>query len=176
MAHAPATTVRVLARDDDGYDAARRDTMWNARVRDRIVQANSVDDVVRAVRAAKAAGQQISVRSGGHSWSGNHVRDGGVLLDLSLLTTFTIDRESKTATVEPALRGSDLLAELVKQNLFFPVGHCRGVGLGGFLLQGGFGRSSRAQGPACSNVLALDCVDADGHLRHASESENSEML
>ena len=26
---------------------------------------------------------KIGVRSGGHSWAGNHVRDGGMLLDLS---------------------------------------------------------------------------------------------
>jgi FAD/FMN-containing dehydrogenase len=31
-------------------------------------------------------------------------------------------------------------------------------------------------GPACENVTAIDYVDADGELRHASETENHEML
>lgn len=171
---------RSLARGDVDYDAARRDTLWNAnlpdRFPDRIVQANSIHDVVTAVRAAKSAGQSVGVRSGGHSWSGNHVRDGGVLLDLSRLTAFTINKASMTATAEPGLGGSDLIAALMKQGLFFPVGHCRGVGLGGYLLQGGFGFNSRALGPACESVIAIDYVDADGDLRHASETENSEML
>lgn len=170
----------TLVPGDHGYEAARRDTMWNANVPDRfperIVQANSIDDVVSAMRAAKAAGHQVAVRSGGHSWSGNHVREGGVLLDLSRLTSFTIDREAMTATAEPGLGGSDLIVALMKQDLFFPVGHCRGVGLGGYLLQGGFGFNGRALGIACSNVTAIDYVDADGELRHASETENSDML
>src|SRR5207244_2517333 len=77
---------RVLRRGTGDYEAARRATMWNALVPDRfpdvVVQAASEQDVVRAVRLARAEGLRIGVRSGGHSWVGNHVRDGGLLLDL----------------------------------------------------------------------------------------------
>ena len=93
------------------------------RFPDGIVQADSVSDVVAAVRAAKSAGQRVGVRSGGHSWSGNHVRDGGVLIDVSRLKAFTIDEAAMTATAEPGIGGSVLLAELMKRGLFFPVGH-----------------------------------------------------
>ena len=72
-------------RGDDGYEEARRATVWNARTPDRypdlIVQAGSEEDVVQAVRAARLEGMKIGVRSGGHSWAGNHVRDGGMLLE-----------------------------------------------------------------------------------------------
>ena len=77
--------------------------------------------------------------------------------------------------VGPGCRGNDVDKLLAAQKLFFPVGHCRGVGLGGFLLQGGFGWHGRALGPACENVLAIDYVGADGELRHASPSENADM-
>jgi len=171
---------RTFERHDDGYDAARRSTMWNANVPDRfpdrIVQVTCVADVIAAVRAAKAAQHTVGVRSGGHSWSGNHVRDGGVLLDLSRMQNFTINSASMTATVEPGLGGTTLLAALLKENLFFPVGHCKGVGVGGYLLQGGFGWNGRAYGPACASVIAVDYVDANGDLQHASESENADML
>jgi len=180
VAHSSPVVGQALVRGEAEYEAARRDTMWNENVPDRfperIVQANSIDDVVSAMRAAKAAGQQVAVRSGGHSWSGNHVRDGGLLLDVSRLNTFTIDEKSMTAVAEPGLGGSQFVAELMKRDLFFPVGHCRGVALGGYLLQGGFGFNGRALGIACSNVTAIDYVDADGELRHASETENSDML
>lgn len=170
----------TMDRDDAGYEAARRATLWKTNVPqrfpDRIVQAGSVADVVAAVRSAKAAGQRVGVRSGGHSWSGNHVRDGGVLIDVSRLQAFSVDKSSMTATAEPGIGGSVLLAELMKRGLFFPVGHCRGVCIGGYLLQGGFGWNGRAFGAACSNVIAIDYVDADGELRHASETENTDML
>jgi FAD/FMN-containing dehydrogenase len=171
---------RSVVRDDAGYESARRDALWRINMPDRfperIVQANSIDDVVAAVRAAKAAGQRVNVRSGGHSWSGNHVRDGGVLIDVSRLKAFSIDKSAMTATAEPGMGGSVLLAELMKKDLFFPVGHCRGVCIGGYLLQGGFGWNGRAFGPACSNVIAIDYVDSEGDLRHASETENTDML
>jgi FAD/FMN-containing dehydrogenase len=171
---------RTLARGDVAYEIARRDALWRTnppdRFPDRIVQANSVGDVVAAVRSAKAAGQRVGVRSGGHSWSGNNVRDGGVLIDVSRLRAFTVDQAGMTATAEPGIGGSVLLAELMKRGLFFPVGHCRGVCVGGYLLQGGFGWNGRVLGPACASVIGIDYVDADGELRHASESENAEML
>jgi FAD/FMN-containing dehydrogenase len=64
---------------------------------------------------------------------------------------------------------------LARHGLFFPTGHCEGVCVGGYLLQGGFGWHSRALGPACQSVVGVDLVTADGDVVHASESENSEL-
>jgi len=55
------------------------------------------------------------------------------------------------------------------------VGHCRSVGLGGFLLQGGFGWNSRLWGPACASVTAVDVVTADGELVRADAHQNSDL-
>lgn len=167
-------------RDNARYETARRGALWRTntpdRFPDRIVVADTVGDVVAAVRAAKTAGHRVGVRSGGHSWSGNHVRDGGVLIDVSRLKTFTVDEAAMTATAEPGIGGSVLLAELMKRGLFFPVGHCRGVCIGGYLLQGGFGWNGRVLGPACASVIGIDYVDAEGELRYADETENAEVL
>ncbi len=84
------STGRWLERGRPGYEEARRATVWNARVPDRypdlVVQAASEADVQAAVRHAAAHGMRIGVCSGGHSWAANHVRDGGLLLDVSSLT------------------------------------------------------------------------------------------
>ena len=92
-------------RGDDGYEAARRATVWNARLPDRfpdvIVQAHTEADVVAAIRFASEHGHRVGVRSGGHSWAANHVRDGGLLLDVSRLDALAIDAETMTATVGP---------------------------------------------------------------------------
>jgi FAD/FMN-containing dehydrogenase len=171
--------MRTFRRDTLGYEAARRAAMWNARVPTRypdvIVQADDVHDVVAAVRLAKRENLRVGVRSRGHSWAGNHVRDGGLLLDVSRLDDVRIDAFQMRATVGPGRKGHELAAMLARQQLFFPAGHCRGVGVGGYLLQGGFGWHSRALGPACESVLAIDCVTADGDLVHASPDENADL-
>lgn len=170
----------TFRRGEPGYEAARRASSWNARLPDRfpdvIVQANGDADVIAAMRMAAREGLRVGVRSGGHSWSANHVRDGGLLLDVSRLDSVAIDRDGRRAIVGPGRAGHELAARLGEQGLFFPAGHCRGVALGGFLLQGGFGWNSRALGPACASVVGIDYVDAAGERRFASEDESPEML
>ena len=170
----------VLERGAAGYEAARRDSVWNARIADRfpdlIVQAHDEQDVVRALALARERDLAVGVRSGGHSWAGSHLRDGGMLLDLSRLTDVSLDAEARTASVQPGVRGSELAGALRAQDLFFPVGHCQGVAVGGYLLQGGYGWLSRVFGPACANVSAIDVVTADGELLHADERSHPDLF
>jgi FAD/FMN-containing dehydrogenase len=154
--------------------------MWNARTPERypdvVVIARSSEHVVEAVRVARDRGLRIGVRSGGHSWAGNHVREGGMLLDVSALSGAEIDAASMTAVVGPGARANELLASLAEQDLFFPAGHCEGVGVGGYLLQGGFGWNGRVHGPACASVRAVEVVTAAGELVRADSSSNSDLL
>ena len=167
---------KELRRGEDGYEEARRDAVWNARTPrrypDLIVRVEDPEDLVQAVRLAAAEGMKIGVRSGGHSWAGNHVRDGGMLLDVSRLDSVSIDAESMTAVVGPGCRGNELLASLAEHNLFFPAGHCPGVALGGYLLQGGFGWNGRVHGPACMSVEAIDVVTAAGEMVRADANRH----
>lgn len=74
-----------LFRGEPGYESARRSTVWNQRVPDRfhdvIVLAVDADDAVATLRYAKANGKRVSIKSGGHSWAANHLRDEAVCLD-----------------------------------------------------------------------------------------------
>lgn len=157
---------RHFLRSDHGYEAARRATVWNQHVPERypeaIVQARDTADVIATIRYAKANRRQVGIRSGGHSWAANHLRDGGVLLDVSRLDHCTIDTDDKVAVVGPGMGGSVLAADLDARGLFFPAGHCKGVCVGGYLLQGGYGWNSRILGLACESVIGLDVVTADG--------------
>jgi FAD/FMN-containing dehydrogenase len=170
----------AFKRGEQGYEQARRAAVWNARTPERfpdvVVVAHSEADVIEAVRWAGEEDMKIGVRSGGHSWAGNHVRDGGMLLDLSRLRRVEIDAAAATATAQPGCPGNELAAQLGEAGLFFPAGHCIGVALGGYLLQGGYGWNGRVHGPACMSVRAIDVVTAAGELVHASERENPELL
>ncbi|QZT57190.1 FAD-binding oxidoreductase [Mycolicibacterium austroafricanum] len=170
---------RHFFRGDDGYEQARARTVWNARTPERypdlVAQAADVDDVVAAVRYAAAHDLQIGIRSGGHSWAGNHIRDGGVLLDVHGLDRCEVDAEAGTAVVGPGVGGSVLAGRLWEQDLFFPAGHCKGVCIGGYLLQGGYGWNSRVLGPACESVLGLDVVTADGEQIYIDGENHADL-
>jgi FAD/FMN-containing dehydrogenase len=171
---------RVFWRGDAGYEDARCGAVWNGRkpkrFPDAVVQATSDADAIAAVRLAKSRNLKIGICSGGHSWAGAFVRDGGMLIDLSRMQDFSIDAPAHVASIQPGLIGSELNRALRTHDLFFPSGHCRTVGLGGFLLQGGFGWSSRTLGPACVSVRAIDVVTADGELLRADEKQNADLF
>ena len=170
---------QVHHRIDPGFDTAIQATLFNQRDPGRkpemMVLPNHVEDVMAAIRFAKAEGLRVSICSGGHSWSANHLREGSLLINMRQFNTYEIDRDHMLAKAGPGVGGSDLLTALTKQGLFFPAGHCRGVCLGGYLLQGGFAWNGRKLGMACESVLGLDIVTADGELVHASATENADL-
>jgi len=171
----------LLERDAAGYEQARHDAIWNGykpeRYPEAIVLAQSADDVVEAVRYARDHDLKVKARSGGHSWTASSVREGALLIDLSRMDRILeFDPESRVAVVEPGVRGRELNGLLADHGLFFPSGHCPTVGLGGFLLQGGWGWLSRVIGPACMSVVGVDVVTADGELIHADQHQNTDWL
>lgn len=171
---------RLLLRGAEGYEEARLAAVWQDRKPDRypdaILLAESEDDVVAGVRYARGRGWKVKARSGGHSWTGSSVRDGGLLISLSGLTHIALDPAARTASVQPGTLGKDLATALRPHGLFFPGGHCPTVAIGGFLLQGGWGWNSRLLGPACLSVRAVDVVTADGDLIHADADRNTDWL
>lgn len=171
---------RVIRRGEAGFDAAVLGTSFNAadprRRPDVVVQANDVFEVIEAVKQASRSNMKIGMCSGGHSWAQNHIREGGMLLDLSRLRDIHIDAATQRAVIGPGCHSGELEDALKPQDLFFPVAHAYTVGMGGFLLQGGFGWNSRQLGLACESVVGLDIVLADGRLVHASETENEDLL
>jgi FAD/FMN-containing dehydrogenase len=175
-----STPDRLVGRRDAGYEAARRDAVWNELKPDRypeaIVLASCEQDVIDAVAYAAEHDLQVKARSGGHSWTASSVRHGALLVDLSRMNQVTFDSRTRIATVQPGARGRDLNGILAEHGLFFPSGHCPTVGLGGFLLQGGWGWLSRVIGPACMSVVGVDVVTASGEVVHATETENSDWL
>lgn len=170
----------IVPRGAAGYEPARRDAVKNARTPPRrpaeIVLAEDAGDVELALSRARKQGRKVAVRSGGHSWAGSHLRDDGVLIDVSRMTAMEIDAGAMTATVEPGRRSSELMAALFERDLFFPTGHCVGPAVGGFLLQGGFGWNSRRVGPGCMNVEAVDVVTAGGELVRADAEEHPDLF
>jgi FAD/FMN-containing dehydrogenase len=113
--------IPILRRGEDRYEDARRAAIWNGKKPDRfpaaVVVARDVDDVVAAVRLAGEEGWTIGIRSGGHAWSANAVRDGGLLLDLSRLDDCEVDPEARTATAGPGMRSQAFQKQVAAHGL-----------------------------------------------------------
>lgn len=170
----------IVRRGEAGYEELRRRLVWNARLPERypevIARAQTIDEAVAAVRLARELGLQLATRSGGHSWCAAALRNGSLLLDLSRLNDLHVDLDGRRMTVGPGLTNGGLTDALAGHGLGFPAGHCRDVGLGGYLLTGGLGWNAGTWGPACHSVSAVEVVTAQGDVLVADDRHHPGLL
>ncbi|MEM6807023.1 MAG: FAD-binding protein, partial [Bacteroidota bacterium] len=176
----PAISGDSIDKGDAKFEEALMDTLFNKKpVLHRpasIYEPKTVEDIINIVRHAKKVGRRITITSGGHSFSANFLREDCLLIDMKHFNQYRVNIEEKTAEAGPAVGGSDLMKALYKDDLFFPAGHCQGVCLGGYLLQGGYGWNGRKLGIACESVRGLEMVTAEGELVYADKETNSDLF
>lgn len=170
----------VIWKGDKDYEAARGAAVYRdnkpLRFPEVIVLPESDKDVVAAVRFARDHGMKVGRRSGGHSWTSPHLRNGAMLIDLSRMQDVEIDAKNQTLWTNPGVFGSRINAELEPLGLIIPTAHHTTVGIGGFVMCGGFGWNSRLWGNGSAHIRAIDVVTADGELIRADETQNSDYL
>jgi hypothetical protein len=173
-------TLKLVRRGEPSYEATRRSLVWNlykpARYPDVIAHPQTEADVIAAVNYARQNGLQITVRGTGHTRSASFLRDGGMLIDTGRMIDVTVDPAAKRATATPGVRAGMLATELGKHGLFFPTTHDASVGIGGFVMSGGFGWCVNRYGFAASNLEGIDVVTADGQLIHSDDEQNPEWV
>jgi FAD/FMN-containing dehydrogenase len=170
---------RVIHRADAAYEEVRRRLVWNGVKPDRhpelVLHASSEKDVVEGVRYAREHKLQVAIRGTGHNWNGASLRNGGLLIDLSALRGMTLDTATNTAELQPAATNREVAEQLAQRGLAFPLGHCSSVGVGGYLLNGGFGWNAGSWGLGCHNVLSMRVVTASGEIVTASPESNPDL-
>ena len=166
----------LLLAGDPGYDEARRVRSESInRHPALIIQPSGVADVRTAVDFARTKELLLAVKGGGHSYSGRSTCDGGLQLDLSSFRDVRIDPVGRTAYVAGGSLLGEVDHEAMSLDLVTPSGTVSHTGVGGLTLGAGFGRLARRFGLAVDNVKAVDIVNADGRVRHASADENPDL-
>jgi FAD/FMN-containing dehydrogenase len=168
---------QVITPDDPGYDQARQVFYGGFDHHPSlIVQAAGADDVATVVTLAHDSGQELAVRSGGHSPAGHGVTDGGIVLDLGALRALEIDAEARTAWAQPGLTAGEYTTAAAERGLATGFGDTASVGIGGITLAGGVGYLVRKHGLTIDDLLAAEVVGADGRLLRADADSHPELF
>jgi len=167
----------VLMPSDDGYDDARQ--TFNGMLDKHpavIVQCRSSDDVVAAVRAARAAGLPIAVRGGGHSVAGHCVADDALVVDLRHMRSVEVDPERRMARAQGGCQWLDLDTATTALGLATTGGTFVDTGIAGLTLTGGIGYLMNTGGFTCDTLVGAEVVTADGSVVRAGQGGDAELL
>lgn len=167
----------ITKQGDSGYSQLR--TGWNGffdKYPEAIVQCINSDDVARCVRFVKKHDLEFSVRSGGHDYAGNSVCDGGMVIDLSLMSSIEIDPAEKTAIAGPGVRWGAFDEAAQEHGLATTGATVSTVGVAGFTLGGGTGYLARKHGPALDNLLSARLITASGENILVSEHHYQDLF
>jgi FAD/FMN-containing dehydrogenase len=173
---AAALKGRVVERADPGYDEAR--ALYNAMIDRRpVAVAYCLDeaDVGEAIRFARREGLPIAVRSGGHNGGGLGSVDGGIVVDLSQMSTVTVEPQASVVHVQGGALLRDLVGATHEHGLTVPVGVIGTTGVGGLTLGGGIGHLTRDLGLTIDNLLAATVVLADGSVTQCDADNEADL-
>jgi hypothetical protein len=168
---------KAILRGDKEYGQGRR--VWNRAVNaypEIIARCASVDDVVRSVEFARRHNIVAAVRSGGHSFAGHGVCDGGMVIDLSTMKRAAIDPINYVVKLQAGVLAGELDCLTQAFKMAVPMGSCPSVGVAGYSLGGGEGALTPKIGYGCDSIRRLEIVTADGRVHSASEQEDPDLF
>ncbi|HEU5471563.1 MAG TPA: FAD-binding oxidoreductase [Actinophytocola sp.] len=167
----------LVLSGEPGYDAARRpfNLIFDTRAPAAVATCTRAEDVQACVDVARAARIPIAARSGGHSYAGYCVPDGGLVADLGRMSGVEV-RPDGTAVIGAGTRLIDVYAGLAAAGRCLPAGSGPGVGIAGLTLGGGIGVLSRKFGLTCDRLVSARVVTADGQLRTAAADNEPDLF
>jgi FAD/FMN-containing dehydrogenase len=167
----------VLAPGDEGYEEARR--VHNAMVDRRpavIARARGAADVADAVRCAREAGLEVSVKGGGHNVAGRAVTEGGLMIDLSLMKGIHVDPGARTLRAQGGVVWRELDREAAVHGLAVTGGAISTTGIAGLTLGGGLGWLMSTHGLAADNLIGVELVTADGAILDVTDASHPDLM
>jgi FAD/FMN-containing dehydrogenase len=169
----------VLTAADDGFAAARAAAVWNGDATAQpavIAQPGSANEVAAVVSFAREQGLDLTVRGGGHSFAGHAVSEGGVMLDLSRMTSIDVDQAAQRVRCGAGTTWAQLDAATAEHGFAVPGGFISHTGVAGLTLGGGMGWLTRKAGLSSDNLVSAQLVTADSRTVSASADDNAQLF
>ncbi|EPT03261.1 hypothetical protein FOMPIDRAFT_1047248 [Fomitopsis schrenkii] len=118
----------------------------------------------------------FAVKSGGHNTNPGFSSTTGVQITLTRLNNISIDSASQTATFGSGLIYDELYAALEEHNVVVLGSRATGIGVGGFILGGGYSFLSNQHGLTIDTVREFEVVLPDGTVTMASNTSHPDLF
>jgi FAD/FMN-containing dehydrogenase len=162
---------------DPGYDDARMVVNTMIDRRPALVGRPTDEAGVQAlVNLARERNLPLAVRCGGHGVSGHGTCEGGIVIDLTGLSSIEVDPAAKIARAGGGVTWGEMDEATQRHGLAVTGGRHPGTGIGGLTLGSGSGWLERMYGLTCDSLMSARVVLADGSLVTASPFQNEDLF
>lgn len=143
-----------------------------------VLRARDVAEVQAAVAVAREHRDlPLGILSAGHGISGRSLNRGGLVVDVSALSSVEVlDAESGAVRVGPGATWAEVARALAPHGLAISSGDYGGVGVGGLATAGGVGWFAREHGLTIDHLTSVELVTADGRVVRASAEEEPDLF
>lgn len=135
----------------------------------------SADDVRESVVWARESGLPVAVRSGGHNYAG-YCTGPGLVVNVGGMRAVDVSADAGHVTAQPGARNTTIYDGLEPHGVAISAGRCPTVAVGGLVLGGGIGFSSRRLGLTCDHLTEARIVTAAGDHLRCSAAENQDLF
>ncbi|WP_210481549.1 FAD-binding oxidoreductase [Naasia sp. SYSU D00948] len=149
---------------------------WNVAVASfpaAVLEAETADDVVAAIRFANEHGLEVGVRATGHG--AFEALENVLLLRTNRLDELTVHPEG-WARVGAGVKWAQVIEAAAPYGLAPLAGSAPDVGVVGYLTGGGIGPLARTYGVSADYVRAIEVVTGDGELHRATATDNPALF
>jgi hypothetical protein len=167
----------LVLPDDRGYATLSRPHNHRyAYIHPRgVVVCAGPDDARESLLWARDNDVPIAVRSGGHNYAGYSTTD-GLVIDLGEMKRAKVNDGMGTIVTQPGARNTDVYAALQPHGVAISAGRCPTVAVGGLVLGGGIGFSSRKLGLTCDHLVEAEMITASGKTLRCSDRKNTDLF
>jgi hypothetical protein len=139
-----------------------------------VVQPENSAHVQYIIKQAKSHNITITIKNGGHSYSGSSTASKGISLDLAKMNGVHLDMESMTMTLQGGALWGNAYKEFIKghhDGYIVNGGRCPTVGVSGYVLGGGIGPFTRSFGMGCDTLMEATIITADGNAVTVNDTD-----
>jgi FAD/FMN-containing dehydrogenase len=168
---------RVVTPSDPDWDATRQVFNLTTDLRPAaIALPRDVDDIVAAVRYARAQGLRVAPQATGHNAKALGALDGTLLVDVRELQEVSIDPDARRVRVGAGVKWESVVPRLSELGLAALHGSSPDVGIAGYSLGGGMGWLARRYGLQTNSVSAIELVTADGRAARVDSEHEPDLF
>lgn len=160
---------------------------WMSRPSQRVLLAESAEDIAAAIDFCREQGVRLVVKGGGHSYKGHSNAENSLLVWTRRMRAIEVHdafvpQGGHAAPVPAVSVGAGAMwGDVYRQvgagaDRYVQGGGCLTVGVAGLIQSGGFGSFSKGFGLAAGSLLEAEIVTADGQVRVVNAMQEPELF